>query len=160
MQNLSPKFLERITKIFTSLGCTFLPSKPHHKVNYYHDICCVNSKIIQRWELVERWDQTKELKNQDYQTGPGISTMSFMWRMTQPLWEKIQAVIMDSYLCLLRGFISMLKRGVYGSVMVKNYIFWTIGMYGDGINAHFDPKQLNITDSQEIGRAQSLMGLL
>ena len=39
------------------------------------------------------------------------------------------------FLCV-KGFIVMFDRGVYDSALVSKCIYWTIGIYEDGINFH------------------------
>ena len=38
---------------FTCIGWMFVPRKSHTKGNGYHIICCGESRIMYRWELVE-----------------------------------------------------------------------------------------------------------
>ena len=47
-------------------------------------------------------------------------------------------MIMDSIFCLLRDFIGMFERVVYGSALENKCILYrSTGIYGDGINAYF-----------------------
>ena len=43
---------------------------------------------------------------------------------------------MDSILCVLKGLVGMLDIGIYGSLLVKNFINWKTGIYRCEINAH------------------------
>ena len=54
----------------------------------------------------------------------------------KPLWGIGGTVITDSDFCVLRGFIDMLERGIYGSTLTKNYGYWKTEIYGDSINYH------------------------
>ena len=47
------------TNKFTCPGWMFVPMNAHPKVNYYHNTCCGESRIMYRWELVEGKDRTK-----------------------------------------------------------------------------------------------------
>ena len=79
-----------------------------------------------RWELVEGKYRLKELVRPEFETGLGTSSMALIWRMNKPFWGKGDTVIMDSVLCVLKGFIGMrdIVRVVYGSAVVKKFIYW------------------------------------
>ena len=115
----------------------FVHRKPHPKGNEYHTICCGESRIIYRWELVEGKDIPKELGRPEFETGPGTNKLALMWRMTEPLRGTGKKLIIYSGLCVLKGLIGMYKIGVYGSIVVNKRRYWTSAIYGDQINAHF-----------------------
>ena len=125
---------------FTCPGWMFVPRNPHPKVNEYHTICCVESRIMYRWELVEGKDRPKDLGREKFETGPGTYIMVIMWRITKPLWGTGKPVIEDSGFSVLKGFIGMYERGVYGSAEKKKRRYLPEGMYGDQINAHYIKK--------------------
>ena len=81
-------------------------------------------------------DRTKELGSPYLQTGLWTSTMPLIWRMMKPLWETGNIVIPDSGFSMLREFVVMFERGVYGSVLVKKHVYPPKGIYRDGINYH------------------------
>ena len=54
-----------------------------------------------------------------------------MWIMNKPLWGKGKTVIMYSGLFLLKGFIGLFDRDVYGIELVKKCICWSTGIYVD-----------------------------
>ena len=93
-----------------------------------------------RWDLVEGKDSSKELLSPEFESGPLTSTMAFVWRITKPVWVTGKMVIMESGLCVLKGFIGMYERGVYGSAEKKKRRYLPEGMYGDQINAHYIKK--------------------
>ena len=47
-------------------------------------------------------------------------------------------MIMDIVLCVLKGFIGMYERGVYGSAVAKEHMYWLSRINGDKINDHFN----------------------
>ena len=47
---------------------------------------------------------------------------------------------MDSVFCVLKEFIVMFERGVYGGALAKKHRYWPARIYGDEINAHFKNK--------------------
>ena len=48
---------------------------------------------------------------------------------------------------MLKGFIELKKRGVYGSALIKKRKYWPKHIKGDDINAHFDGKDVRDCDS-------------
>ena len=50
----------------------------------------------------------------------------------------MKKVIIDSGFCVLRDFIGMFERGLYGSELVNNRRYFPIGIYLDGINLQRD----------------------
>ena len=66
---------------------------------------------------------------------------------------------MDSSLCVLKGLVGMLDICVYGSVLVKKFRNWKIGIYRYEINAHFK-KEVGMIASQDIVWALVFMYLL
>ena len=44
--------------------------------------------------------------------------------------------IVDSSSCVLKGLVGMLEIGIYGRVLVKNFVDCKTGIYGHEINAH------------------------
>ena len=59
-----------------------------------------------------------------------------MWSMTKQLCGTVKKVITEIGLCVLKGLVDIYDRLVYGSSLVKNYIYWPTGIYVDQINAH------------------------
>ena len=92
------------------------------------------------WELVEGKDRPKYLGRPDFGTVPGTSTMEMISRMTKPFLVTGKTVIVYSGFCVLEYFIGMYERGVYGSTVVEKGIYWSSGIYGDKVNAHFETK--------------------
>ena len=60
----------------------------------------------------------------DFETGRDKSTISLMRRMTKPLWGRGKTVIMDSGFCVLKWFIGIYERELYGSAVVKKRRYW------------------------------------
>ena len=91
-----------------------------------------------RWELVEWNDRPKDLWRPYFETGPGISTMSLMWRMTRPLWARGKAVIMYSTFYLIKELIGMYERGFLGIAVINKRRYWPEGIHGNQINVHLE----------------------
>ena len=89
-----------------------------------------------RWDLVEGKDSSKELVSPEFESGPLTSTMALVWRITKPVWVTGKMVIMESGLCVLKGFIGMYERGVFGSSVTKKRIYWQSGINEDQIEAN------------------------
>ena len=50
---------------------------------------------------------------------------------------KREEKIMDSGLCVLKGFVGMLEIGIYGRVLVNKFRNWKTFIYGYEINVHY-----------------------
>ena len=122
-------------------GWMFVTRKPHPKGNYYHDMCCGESRIMYRWELVEGGYRTEDLGSPDFQRVPGTSTMALMWRMIKKL-GTVKTMIMDSGFYVLIGLLIMFEIATCESALVKNRRYWPTGNYGEGINFHRLKKKL------------------
>ena len=84
-----------------------------------------------RWELVKGKEIPKELGMPDFETGPGVSPMSLVWRITKPLCGTGKTVIMDSGFYMLKGLICMYDIGVHGSALVKKLRYWPSEINGN-----------------------------
>ena len=62
--------------------------------------------------------------------------MELVCNMTKPLWVTGKKYIMDSSLCLLKGFVGMLDIGMYGRLLVKKFRNWRTCIHRYEINAH------------------------
>ena len=80
--------------------------------------------------------QTKDLGSTDFKRGLGKPAMEFIWNMEKPLWVRGKTSIMDSSLCLLKGFVGMLDIGIYGSILAKKFRNRKTGIYGYETNAY------------------------
>ena len=50
--------------------------------------------------------------------------MGLMIRMTNPLFGKGEAVVLESGVCVLKGLVGMLAHGVYGTTVTKKKRYW------------------------------------
>ena len=82
-----------------------------------------------RWDLFEGGDSSKEVVNTYDHKGHVTSTISLIWRMTNPLWVTGKKVVMESGFCVLRRFIGIFERGVYISSLVNNNRYIPTRMY-------------------------------
>ena len=62
--------------------------------------------------------------------------MELMCNMKKPLWVTVKTSIMESSLCVLKGLVGMLDIGIYGSLLVKKFRYWTTGIHRYEINTH------------------------
>ena len=56
----------------------------------------------------------------EFETSSNINMVGLKIILTRSLWRTRKAVIMDSCFCVLERLFEMRKRGVYGSVLIKN----------------------------------------
>ena len=69
----------------------------------------------------------KELGSPYFQGGLGAPSMTLMCNMPKQLWVTGKTYIMESSLCVLKGLVGMLDIGIYGSLLVKKFRYWTTG---------------------------------
>ena len=104
--------------------------------------------------------RTKELGSQYFQGELGKLAMEFMYNMTKQLWVTGKTYIMDSSLCVIKGLVGMIYRGIYGSLLVKKFRNWKTGIHRYETNAHFFLNKEIINASQDIGRVLTFIYLL
>ena len=80
--------------------------------------------------------RTKKLGSQDFQGVLGTPAMKLMCNMKKPLWVTVNTYIVHSSLCVLKGLFGMIYIGIYGSLLVKKFRNWKIGINRHEINAH------------------------
>ena len=97
----------------------FCPDTPHPKVNKYHTICCSKSGIMYVWDIVKVRDHLIPMGRPKFDTSPNMKMVGLMIRLTWALWSAWKAVIMNSGLCVLKGFLEMRKTGIDGSALIK-----------------------------------------
>ena len=79
--------------------------------NEYHSMCCGVTSIMFSIDLVEESDRPKEVPPfHPEKKGP---TVSLLLRMCKPLYTKRAIVILHSGLCVLKGIVDLMKKGVY-----------------------------------------------
>ena len=72
--------------------------------------------------------RTKELGSKDFQGGMGTPAMSLMCNMKKTLWVTVKTYIVDSSLCMLKGLVGMIARGIYGILLAKKFRNWKTGI--------------------------------
>ena len=97
---------------FTCPGFVFCPRKPYTKGNEYHNRCFDESGIMYVWEIVEVRDHMIPMGRPEFYTSPNMKTVGLMLQLTRLIWSTSKAVIMDICLCLIKGILKMMKRGV------------------------------------------------
>ena len=78
--------------------------------------------------------------------GKHSKTGLLILQMMQTIWYSNRVLIMDSRFCVLKGLIELVKRGVYGSVVIKKCWYWPRYIKGDEIDQHFDNKPVRFQD--------------
>ena len=52
-------------------------------------------------------------------------TVGTMMRYKMPIWNCKKLFIMDSDLCVTKGLVDLLKKGIFRSALINNRIYWT-----------------------------------
>ena len=68
-------------------------------------------------ELVEGKDSPSQIIPKFSNEG---KTVGLLLHVLEPIFAKGMVVILDSGFCVMRGFIELKKRGLYGSALIKN----------------------------------------
>ena len=66
-----------------------------------------------------------------------------MLRMRETVYGNRKAVVMYSGFCVSRGIVELEWKGVYGESLIKKKKYWTKGVSGSPIDAHFEDKDVN-----------------
>jgi len=128
---------------WTCPGWTFVPRKPWSMGNEYHTMCCGVTSIIFSIDLVEGSDRPRELPSLDAEKkGP---TVSLLLRMCKPLYTKGTIVILDSGLCVLKGIVELMKKGVYAGALIKKRRYWPKFIKGDAMDSRMKDDAVGTT---------------
>ena len=98
-------------------GWVFCPWKPHPFGNEYHTICCGESGVMFKIEMVEGNDRPREL-NRD---PPNKRTVGLLLRLCKDLYNRGKVVILDSGFCVLEGLIELKKKGVFAGTCLFDF---------------------------------------
>jgi len=114
--------------------------KPHPFGNERHTICCGQTNIMFRAQIVEGKDRPVMLGPKKWNEKG--TTVGLMLRMTEPLHGSGKCVVMDSGFCVAQGIAELKKKGVYGAALIKKRRYWPKGVPGDAIDDHFQDKEV------------------
>ena len=79
-------------------------------------------------------------------------TAGLLLRLCESIMHSGRVVMMDSGFCVLQALIELLLVGVYPSTVIKKRRYWPKNIDGEGIDQHFQTK--------EVGQCDSLSGTL
>ena len=123
----------------------FVSHKPNHFGNEYHTIEYAKYKVIYNVDIMEGKDRPIVMVKKDFDE-KGVAA-GLMISTTKKLWEKGKAVITDSGLYILGVLISMVKKGVFGSVLIKKRRYWPKGAPEEEIIWHMQNKEVGDVDA-------------
>ena len=103
---------------YTCPGFMFVPHKPWHFGNEYHDAGCADSNIIWSLELHEGKDRPPQLNNMLFDD-LGKTVRMLLW-LTEPVWGSGKVFILDSGFCVLMAIIELQKKGIFAVALIKN----------------------------------------
>ena len=66
-----------------------------------------------------------------------------MIRICNMLYVTEKVLVMDSGFCVSRGIVELEQKGGYGASLIKKKNYWTKGVPGDAIDAHFEDNYVN-----------------
>ena len=72
---------------------------------------------------------------------------SFMVRTKKSLWGTGKVVVMDTGFYVLKGLISMVEKGVFGSALIKNQRYRPKGVPSEEILRHMKNKDVGDVDA-------------
>ena len=74
-------------------------------------------------------------------------TARTMLRCTRSICICAKVVIMNSGLCVIKGFAELQKKGVFGAALIKKHRYWPANIKGDTIDANFSLKEMGNVDA-------------
>ena len=80
-------------------------------------------------------DHPRQLPPLPY-SNQGGKTVALRLRMTKPIWNKGQILILDSGFCVLNGIVALAKKGVFASALIKKKRYWPKYIKGEEIKEH------------------------
>ena len=123
----------------------FVRHKPHPFGNDRHTIDCELSTIIWFAEIVGGRGQPRERRRPEFDDIG--KTLGKMLRCTRPIWKCAMVVIMDSVFCVIKGFVELWKKGIFGAAVIKKHRNQPTNFKGDATNDHFAPKEVGNVDA-------------
>lgn len=114
-------------------GWVFCPRKPHPFGNEYHSICCGQSGVMFKIEMVEGNDRPPELSKDP----PNKRTIGLLLRLCEDLYNRGKVVILDSGFCVLEGIIELQKRGVYAGASSFRFFILTFKLLTNTTFSYF-----------------------
>jgi Transposase IS4 len=129
---------------YTCPGFMYVPRKPHPYGNEWHTICCAESGILFRLEVVEGRDKPAHIVPSWNALG---KTVSLLLRLCETIFQAGKVVVLDSGFCVLAGIIALRQMGVYASAMIKKRRYWPKNVPGDDIQAHFAGRGVGAVDA-------------
>ena len=115
-------------------GWVFCPRKPHPFGNEYHSICCGQSGVMFKIEMVEGNDRPPELSKDP----PNKRTVGLLLRLCENLYNRGKVVILDSGFCVLEGIIELKNRGVYAGACLFGFLNLTCKLASNTTFSYFD----------------------
>ena len=115
-------------------------SKPQPFGNDRHTIFCGFLTIMWFSEILEGRDLPCGSGRPEFD---GIGkTLVTMLRFTRHICNCANVVDMDSGFCVTKGLVKLLKKGVFGAVLIKKRRYCLENINGDAIDTHFSSKEV------------------
>ena len=118
-------------------GFMVVKRKPTPLGNEYHTICCGDTAIMFKMELVEGKKTPSQVPVEFGDLSP---TTGLVLRMTKPLFSSGRVVIMDSAFCVLDAVKGLADRGLFTATVAKKRAYWPRGVCGTDLVAHMKDK--------------------
>lgn len=133
---------------WTCPGFMFVPRKPHPLGNEYHTVCCGESGILWRMELVEGKSRPPERPKDQYES-KNLNTVGLLVRITKPLAGTGKVIVLDSGFCVLKGLTELRQKGIFAAALIKKRRYWPKYIEGDNNNMHFAGQEVGYADARK-----------
>ena len=124
---------------WTCPGCIFCPQNPHLFGNEWHTTCCALYDILIVVELVEGRAYPSQYGPLEFEELDG-KTVGLLLRMMKRYFSTVRYVIIDSYLCVLKGLFQLRKKGIFSCVVTNKRRYWPYTVPGkDLVHTNMSP---------------------
>ena len=123
-------------------------------------IVCAKSKVIYNVYIMEGKDRPIVMGKKEFEEKE--ATSGLMVRTTKPLWWAGKVVVVDSGFYVLEGFISMVKKGVFGLALIKKQRYCLKGVPEVEIIRKMQNKEVGDMDAVQasiIGKIYHIMAI-
>ena len=141
---LDESMQERISKC-TCPARMCVGHKPYPFGNERHSIACGLSDIMWFADIVERRYRPFDQGRPEFdEIGKTVGTML---QCTRPIWKFSKVIILDLVLCVTKGLVEFLKKGVFGVAIINNLRYLPASIKDEEINAQFALKEVGNVDA-------------
>jgi hypothetical protein len=120
-------------------GWMTVKRKPHPLGNEYHTICCGETAILFKVDLVEGKARPAGMGPVPNEASLG-KTGALVLRMVDSLHGTGRVIVMDSAFCVMKAVKALYDHGLFAATVAKKRAHWPRGIPGDAVRDHMQGK--------------------